>query len=195
MTEYRLMAACLPGAAAEQAQLAGVLPARHASAHGPKAEVLPREAIGVDAGGCAVLAWARSGLMELTGCAAGPPLAPVAPILARAAAVLSALGNFPGQKPDMPPEFELRAVLAGRAAEAGWQRQGTVSANGTCRLLPAADGWLAVNLARPADVSSLPAVLRRDVTGDPWDELRSEAASRAAAVCARAQACPWVSMV
>ena len=191
MTEYRLMAACLPGAAAERAQLASVLPAGHACAHGPKADVLPQEAGGVKAGGggasgCAVLAWARSGLMELTGCAAGPPLAPVAPILARAAAVLSALGNFSGQKPDMPPEFELRSVLAGRAAEAGWQRQGTVSANGTCRLLPAADGWLAVNLARPADVSSLPAVLRRDVTGDPWDELRSEAASRAAADLAAA---------
>jgi hypothetical protein len=191
MTEYRLMAACLPGAAAERAQLASMVPAGHASAHGPKAKVLPQEASGVNAdggaaAGCAVLAWARSGLMELTGCAAGPPLAPVAPVLARAAAVLSALGNFSGQKRDMPPGFELRAVLAGRAAEAGWQRQGTVSANGTCRLLPAADGWLAINLARPADVSSLPAVLRRDVTGDPWDELRSEAASRPAADLAAA---------
>jgi hypothetical protein len=84
------------------------------------------------------------------------------------------------------PEFDLRAVLADRAAEAGWHRQGSVSANGTCRLLPAADGWLAVNLARPVDVRSLPAVLGRDLSGDPWDELRSEAASRPAADLAAA---------
>ena len=150
-TGYRLMAACLPDAAAERAHL-----------------------------DCAVLAWARSGLMELTGCATGPPLAPVAPVLARAAAVVSALGNFSARR-RVAAEFDLRAVLADRAAEAGWQRQGTVSANGSCRLLPAADGWLAINLARPVDVHSLPAVLGRDLSGDLWDDLRSEAAGRAAA--------------
>jgi hypothetical protein len=124
--------------------------------------------------------------MELTGHAAGPPLAPVAPVLARAAAIVSALADFSGQEHYTQPELDLRGVLAGRAAEAGWRRQGSVSANGTCRLLPAADGWLAINLARPVDVHSLPAVLRREVTGDPWDELRSEAAGRPAADLAAA---------
>lgn len=141
---------------------------------------------GAAASGCAVLAWARSGLMELTGCAAGPPLAPIAPVLARVAAVVSALADTSGRGSGMPTELELSAVLANRAAEAGWRRRGTVSANGTCRLLPAADGWVAVNLARPVDVDSLPAVLRRDVTGDPWDELRSDAATRPAADLAAA---------
>lgn len=192
MTGYRVMAACLPDAAAEQAHLASLLPAELASGHGPLAEAPPHGAGDVDAtggtaaSGCAVLAWARSGLMGLTGSATGPPLAPAAPVLSRAAAVVSALGNFSGPKDDVTPQSDLRAVLAGRAAEAGWQRQGTVSANGTCRLLPAADGWLAINLARPVDVGSVPAVLGRAIAGDPWDELRSEAISRPAADLAAA---------
>lgn len=186
MTGYRLMAACLPAAAAERAHLVNLLPMGVASDHGPEADG-PREAgRATEASGCAVLAWARSGLMELTGHADGPPLAPAAPVLARAAALVSALAGLSGQNGDMPLELDLRAVLADRAAEAGWRRQGTVSANGTCRLLPAADGWLAINLARPIDVHSLPAVLGRDVTGDPWDELRSHAGGRPAADLAAA---------
>ena len=206
MTGYQLMTACLPEAAAERADLAEVV-GGPATAHGPEAEV-PRggageadgagavggagAAGGSGAAGCAVLAWARSGLMELTGYPAGPPLAPVAPVLARAAAVVSAFGDVSGQGLDpcavldLGAVLDLRAVLAARAAEAGWHRRGTVSANGTCRLLPAADGWLAINLARPVDVRSVPAVLGRDVTGDPWDELRGEAAGRPAADLAAA---------
>jgi crotonobetainyl-CoA:carnitine CoA-transferase CaiB-like acyl-CoA transferase len=165
VTGYRLMAACLPAGAA--------------------------------AAGCSVLTWARSGLMELTGCPAGPPLAPAAPVLARVTAALSAVRGFHGDEhgdehrdehgdEHRVPESDLHAVLASRAAEAGWRRRGTVSANGSCRLLPAADGWVAVNLARPVDVDSLPAVLGRDVTGDPWDELRSDAAGRPSADLAAA---------
>jgi CoA-transferase family III len=182
MTEYRLMAACLPDAATERARLADLLPAGPASAHGPPVQ---EASGGAAASDCAVLAWARSGLMKLTGYAAGAPLAPIAPVLTRAAAVTSALANFSARL-GAAPKLDQRAVLADRAAEAGWQRQGTVSANGSCRLLPAADGWLAINLARPVDVRSLPAVLGRDLTGDPWDELRCAAESRPAADLAAA---------
>jgi hypothetical protein len=69
-----------------------------------------------------------------------------------------------------------------RAAESGFRRQGTVSANGSCRLLRAGDGWVAVNLATETDIRSLAAVLGREPAGDPWAELRSHAASRSAAV-------------
>jgi hypothetical protein len=53
-------------------------------------------------------------------------------------------------------------------AERGWQPQGRVSAGGSCRIVRAADGWLAVNLARPEDVELLPAWLETD---EPWEDV------------------------
>ena len=175
MTGYQFLAACLPDPHAERAHLASLLPAGTASI---EVEV-PVPA------GCAVLAWARSGLMELTGCASGPPLSPPAPVLTRIHAVASAIMDLAG-KQGQALELDVREMLTGRAAEAGWRRQGTVSANGTCRLLRAADGWLAINLARQVDVRSLPAVLGRDLAGEPWAELRADAADRPAAEMAAA---------
>ena len=69
-------------------------------------------------------------------------------------------------------------MLAGRAALQGWHRRGMTSANGSCRLLQAADGWLAVNLARPDDVLSVPAVVGAHVPGDAWVALAQHAATR-----------------
>lgn len=95
--------------------------------------------------------WARSGAMELTGRPDGPPLAPSAPVASRlrgAAAVLAALSAALGREVlvDGP------ALLAERAALTGWRRAGDSSVGGACRLVPAADGFLALSLARPADV-------------------------------------------
>ena len=42
-------------------------------------------------------------------------------------------------------------------------RPGRISANGTCRLVRARDGWLAVNLARESDLDLVPAW-----SGSPW---------------------------
>jgi len=64
-------------------------------------------------------------------------------------------------------------------------------------MLRAADGWLAVNLARPDDLRSVPAVLGRSLAGSDcpdalvaadavWDELRAAASSRPAAELAAA---------
>lgn len=195
MNGYQLPAACLPDAAAEQAHLAALLPAGTGPIAVPPAAVLPASAspgcpaTSTDAApgavGCAVLAWARSGLMELTGCSSGPPLSPVAPVLARVDAVASAIADLANEH-GQALELDVHEILASRAAEAGWRRQGTVSANGTCRLLPAADGWLAVNLARPVDVRSLPAVLGRELLGDPWAELCADAEGRPGAEVAAA---------
>ena len=196
MNGYHLMAACLPDLRAERAHLAGLL-AGTLSTDVPTAEVPPvevppveassgsRARAAVDASHCAVLAWARSGLMALTGGSSGPPLSPAVPVLIRAQVVASAVADL-ASKQGRPLNLDVHEVLAGRAAEAGWRRQGTVSANGTCRLLPAADGWLAVNLARPVDVRSLPAVLGRELPGDPWAELHADAAGRPAAEMAAA---------
>jgi hypothetical protein len=45
---------------------------------------------------------------------------------------------------------------------------GLASPNGACRLIRAADGWLAVNLARKEDRDLVPAWLGCDFGGEPW---------------------------
>ena len=61
---------------------------------------------------------------------------------------------------------------------------GRVSPNGACRLVRAADGWVAVNLAREEDRDLVPAWLGCDLGGDPWALIAAHAAehSRAALV-------------
>ena len=49
-------------------------------------------------------------------------------------------------------------LLGERACLGGFSMPGMVSAGGGCRLYPAADGWVALNLARPDDVTLLPAL-------------------------------------
>ena len=53
----------------------------------------------------------------------------------------------------------------------GLTRQGKVSANGSCRLLPAKDGWVAFNLARAEDWDMLPALFETDQVVRTEDEL------------------------
>jgi hypothetical protein len=48
---------------------------------------------------------------------------------------------------------------------------GLLSPNRACRLVRAKDGWIAINLAREEDRELVPAWLRADVTGDPWDAI------------------------
>lgn len=114
------------------------------------------------------VAWATSGLMHLTGPVTGPPALPPGPIATRlrgaaaAASLLAQLGGGP------PLALDGAALAAERAATAGLHRRGRRSAGGTCRLVPAADGWLAVNLARPDDVDAVPAWLREPTGPDPW---------------------------
>lgn len=133
------------------------------------------------------LAWAASGGMWLTGPAAGPPLVPAGSVLAWAQQRLddlnAAVAGWGSPVPESVP-----ALLFGRAAWMGLSRQGRVSANGTGRLLRAADGWVAINLARPEDVESVPAIIGSDDPGDPWDLLVGWAAGRSGAeVVARVQ--------
>jgi crotonobetainyl-CoA:carnitine CoA-transferase CaiB-like acyl-CoA transferase len=59
---------------------------------------------------------------------------------------------------------------------------------GSCRLLRAADGWVAVSLARPDDAEAVSAAVGFDDDGDPWGAIETFAASApAAAVADRAQ--------
>jgi crotonobetainyl-CoA:carnitine CoA-transferase CaiB-like acyl-CoA transferase len=185
--DYELFAACVPDPQAERAHVARLLPGGTEPAAEQAAERPVARAPEGRRHRCAVLAWAGSGLMYLTGPKDGPPLAPAAPILARASAVAATIADLTARDGD-PVLVDVNHVLAVRASLARWKRSGQVSANGSCRLLRAADGWLAINLARPADAASVPALLGREFSGPPWPALRAEAAIRPAAeLAAQAQ--------
>lgn len=112
--------------------------------------------------------WARSGLMALTGRADGPPrMLPAALTVCAdgALAALAALSSTPALSALCAHE-----LLAERAALAGHARRGAVAPGGACRLLQAADGVFAVNLARDDDWTLLPAWLQSD-TPPSWDAL------------------------
>jgi CoA-transferase family III len=107
--------------------------------------------------------------MWLTGWPDSEPLADRAGVLAVAADLAA---PFPG--------LDVAAVLFGRAAWAGSTRRGRISAGGSCRLLRAGDGWVAVSLARSDDVGAVAALVGSDVA-EPWAALEAFAAARPAA--------------
>jgi hypothetical protein len=80
------------------------------------------------------------------------------------------------------------ALLGEHAAAFGYVRRGRLSPGGTCRLLRAADRWIALNLAREDDVALLPAWLGEGDTRDPWAFVATRVAYREAEeVVARAR--------
>jgi crotonobetainyl-CoA:carnitine CoA-transferase CaiB-like acyl-CoA transferase len=135
-------------------------------------------------------AWAASGAMALTGHPDGPPRLLRGPVVTRMRATVRAIAAAStrlGTVVDLEPE--LATVLTGRAAQLGLRRHGRRSAAGATRLLPAADGWVAISLARLADIEAVPAVVEAPVRdGDTWAAL-AEFAARATAhdVAARGQ--------
>ncbi len=120
-------------------------------------------------GPAAVVDWAASGAMELTGPRFGPPrLPPGAP----ASWVRAATGLLDVRLPDPP------ALLGERAACAGRTRQAPVAVGGTFRSLRARDGWFGVSLARASDVELVPALIEAAVVDDPWAEIALWAVGR-----------------
>lgn len=119
------------------------------------------------------IAWAKSGAMALTGAATGPAEICPAPLASCADGALAALAALAR----IPLPFAGSRLLGERAAIAGLRRAGSVAPGGACRLLPSADGWLALNLAREDDWALLPAWLEREVAAD-WDEVAAALADR-----------------
>ena len=114
------------------------------------------------------LAWAASGLMALTGRRDGAPQVCPAPLAACADGALTALAA-------LAPALAFAGLrgsrlLAERAAITGFTRNGAIAPGGSCRLLEAADGAIALNLARPDDWTLLAAWLERDSITD-WDAV------------------------
>jgi hypothetical protein len=111
--------------------------------------------------------WAASGAMALTGRADGPPaLGPGRPA-AYVHEHLAALGL---------PTTPLGGLLGERAAHAGLTRRGPWSCGGAMRVLPTADGHLALSLARPEDLDLVPALVEEPVVADAWASVARWAA-------------------
>ncbi|WP_369188292.1 CoA transferase [Streptomyces sp. R08] len=77
----------------------------------------------------------------------------VEPFLAPLVDTAGSFTELTGVPVDLPTALFLRAQLA------GLERPSRTSANGSCHLLRTADGWAAVNLARPDDLAAVPAFL------------------------------------
>jgi hypothetical protein len=120
------------------------------------------------------LEWARSGAMELTGHCDGPPLLAPGPLASCARGALLALRELAAR---IPEELDGAALLGERAAIVGLRRRGATAPGGTCRLLRAADRWIAVSLPRESDLELLPAWLGAGSLSDPW-ELAAERVRR-----------------
>jgi len=124
------------------------------------------------------ITWARSGAMALTGLPDGPPLlapGPLASCAVGAARAFEALCET-----NVLEETDAAALLGERAAVFGITSQGRTSPGGSCRLLSTADGWIALNLARPEDLELLPAWLGEGDTTEPWTFITSRIADQSA---------------
>ncbi len=111
-------------------------------------------------------AWAASGLQALTGRPDGPGLDPPPGLVrgvSRLAGRIAELSSRLGRTLRVDP----LGILAARSGAAGLHRDGDRSCGGSARLLEAADGWVAANLARPDDW----------VLAAAWLELRGPVAA------------------
>ena len=132
-----------------------------------------------------VEAWASCGAMALTGRPGRPPLGPPAGLVPRLRSLGVSLAGHLHRRAGAP-EVDPLALLGERAAIAGLTRGGDASCGRAARLLPAADGWIAVSLPREADLDAVPAWLELGgvVPGAPadvWAAVRAEVHSRSAA--------------
>src|SRR5215813_6641546 len=107
---------------------------------------------------CAVLDWAASGAMALTGQPDGTPVPSPAPTLALLGTVMEELARLT-RDTGSQVRADPAELITARAALGGLARRGRVSAGGSSFLLRSADGWCAVTLSRPDDLAAVPAIL------------------------------------
>ena len=118
------------------------------------------------------LVWAESGLMGLSGPEHGPPALASGRWVERLDGVVSDISRLRGQ----PLRSDAAGFLGERAALVGRGRRGSVSVGGACRMVAAADGVLAVSLARTSDAEAVAAWLEiGDLDGgDVWPVVATE---------------------
>jgi len=123
------------------------------------------------------LLWARSGAMQLTGWPDRAPQLVPAPLALRMEEWMASLRSDCGDRAAL--RIDAGALLGERAAALELQRAGNRSASGSCRLLAARDGWLALNLARADDLRLLPAWLESEIgIDDAWNAIAAAALQR-----------------
>src|ERR1700736_4258827 len=106
------------------------------------------------------LAWRRSGLMQTSGLAGGPGLVCPAALATAADGALLALKALVEDPHSLPTNGAL--LLGERARLMGLRRAGRTSPNGSCRLLDAADGRIALSLPRADDWGLLGALFESE---------------------------------
>ncbi len=111
--------------------------------------------------------WADSGLMALTGASDGAPCMCPVPLAACADGALNAFRAITATP--VFPTVTGADLLAERAALNALRKNGPRSTGGHCRLLPARDGMIGLNLTREEDWDLLPAWLE---AGEPRDWQR-----------------------
>ena len=108
--------------------------------------------------------------MALTGNSDGPPrMCPVA-LASYAQGVVMALSSL--AEVPLSTTLDGARLLGERAAIAGYRRNGSISAAGTCQFVEASDGWIAINLARSDDWAMLSALCGEQINPD-WSHLAS----------------------
>lgn len=125
------------------------------------------------------LRWAQSGAMALTGYGDGPAQMSPVPLASYADGVVAALNHLDANS--RLRDLDGAQLLGERAAIANYRRAGAVAPGGSCRLLPAADGWLAVNLARSYDWEAVPAWLQSEATD--WEGVAEAVKQRNVSGC------------
>ncbi|MFT5202648.1 MAG: hypothetical protein ACI9C1_002042 [Candidatus Aldehydirespiratoraceae bacterium] len=131
-------------------------------------------------------AWAASGAMLLTGPADGPPSAAPAWVASAMDAAAKDLASETGRWGNAVV-VDGPALLGERAAFTGMTRNGATSVGGSCRFVEVADGWVALNLSRPEDVASLPALVSASLSSADWPAVEA-ALRRMSSVQVRDQA-------
>ncbi|MCU1456399.1 MAG: hypothetical protein JWL73_491 [Actinomycetia bacterium] len=125
------------------------------------------------------LAWRDSGLLDLHA-----PRTRNQTVPAGALARLTRVGeriDLTARDFDCETTTDVVALLLARAQHVDARGSGQVSVGGSARLLRASDDWIAVNLARPDDVTLFPAWLGCAIPDDdPWPVLVAAVADRRA---------------
>lgn len=99
-------------------------------------------------------------------------MSPIAPAIDRLVAEIAELTARLGRRVDAAT-----LGVLDRTGHVTLNPPGLVSPNGACHLFPAADGWMALNLAREEDRALVPAWLECDFGPDPWQTVETRAGS------------------
>jgi CoA-transferase family III len=113
--------------------------------------------------------------MALTGRSDGPPLQPPPGLVRGLDQLVESIAHWSAEVGN-PVHADWSRLLTVRARLRGLHRNGRTSPNGSCRLIRALDGWVALNLSRESDRVAIGALSGVEPIADPWSTLESAVA-------------------